>query len=440
MGAADERTPRLCLEAPASDPRRRDGSQTSTLPRTKRLNRLRIQADKLYKKAFGRRKAANHGEAANRWRVVANELRTLEESFVLYQGQEIEATLVNYLSGTIPTSTVDAGGDEQLFRDEAGRYYLRRTLSLLADHHEDGGEGNIPASGRTLVHRLNLNAAILWATTRLNSEPLDLRNDAASLLMENRGYRAPAPTAPMRHVPVLLAANGHDELSPASSYGVNQTTLEAATRYAATAGRTLEQMVAEFLETTAENIASHDDARQPDTLPEPPADVQIVGVCHRFTSDYPATRKACGRQRVLELDDERMRRVSELAAVFGLAPTKFLRRLAHYNNLPGQMRSPTDRLHGALQASHVAFACMDPVMAKRIERAAVARNQTVDEFVADSLGGDVDMWEECMLLHPVSGELLEADYEQLYTETSDKLTTPPVGCQGCRPSDNRRPR
>ena len=112
---------------------------------------------------------------------------------IIYQGQPVQATLVNYLSGTIPTSTVDADGDEELFRDEAGRYYLRRKLGLLADYHEDNGEGNIEASGRTHVHRLSINAAILWATTRLNSETLALRNDAADLLMENRGYNDPYP-------------------------------------------------------------------------------------------------------------------------------------------------------------------------------------------------------------------------------------------------------
>ena len=112
---------------------------------------------------------------------------------IIYQGRPVQATLVNYLSGTIPTSTVDADGDEELFRDEAGRYYLRRKLGLLADYHEDNGEGNIEASGRTYVHRLSINAAILWATTRLNSETLALRCDAANLIMENRGYHDPHP-------------------------------------------------------------------------------------------------------------------------------------------------------------------------------------------------------------------------------------------------------
>ena len=111
---------------------------------------------------------------------------------IIYQGQPIEANLVNYLSGTIPTSTVDADGDEELFRDEAGRYYLRRELNWLGID-DDSGAGERRASGRVLTHRINVNAAILWATTRINSETLDLRSDAASLLMENRGYADPFP-------------------------------------------------------------------------------------------------------------------------------------------------------------------------------------------------------------------------------------------------------
>ncbi len=127
---------------------------------------------------------------------------------IIYQGQPVQATLVNYLSGTIPTSTVDADGDEELFRDEAGRYYLRRKLGLLADYHEDNGEGNIEASGRTHVHCISINAAILWATTRLNSETLALRNDAAGLLMENRGYFDPPPahTNATKHSALTVAA------------------------------------------------------------------------------------------------------------------------------------------------------------------------------------------------------------------------------------------
>ena len=100
---------------------------------------------------------------------------------IIYQGQEVRATLVNYLSETIPTSTVDRLGDEKLYRDEHGRYYLEQTLKWLT-FDEKTGNGQREASGRTRVHRISLNAAILWATTRLNSETLHLRQDAAEVL------------------------------------------------------------------------------------------------------------------------------------------------------------------------------------------------------------------------------------------------------------------
>ena len=75
----------------------------------------------------------------------------------------------------------------------------------------------------------------------------------------------------------------------------------------------------------------------------------------------------------------------------------------------------------------MAFACFDEDMSRRIERAAQARGQTAEEFVADSLGGDVDMWEECMVVHPATGELLEADYEDLFTETTSDMIVAPIG-------------
>ncbi len=156
--------------------------------KTEHLERLRARAKELFSTAFGPHKADNHEELAQQWQAVSAEISTLESSFILYQGREIEATLVNYLSGNIPTSTVDHDGDEELFRDERGCYYLRRTLNLLDSQGEER-----PASGRTHVHRINVNAAILWATTRLNSNTLDLRCDAANLLMEGRGLTDPYP-------------------------------------------------------------------------------------------------------------------------------------------------------------------------------------------------------------------------------------------------------
>ena len=323
---------------------------------------------------------------------------------IIYQGQPIEATLVNYLSGTVPTSTVDADGDEELFRDEAGRYYLRRKLNLLADYHEDGGEGNIEASGRTLIHRLNVNAAILWATTRLNSETLNLRCDAAALLAK------PKPTGAGN---VVLAAEvPADFLALAKRLGHDPKTL-----------------LWHLAEDLCANPPASLNTGVQESEPTEATVVPAVDRVHRFVFDYPATAKVCGRQRTIEVSDEQIKRTGELAAVFNLTPSQFLRGLADHNNLSGQSRRAGNKLRGSLRAEHIAFVCMDEAMAKRIERAAQARSQTADEFVADALAGDVDMWEEAMLVHPTTGELLEADYEELYTEIESayRITAPPVG-------------
>ena len=333
---------------------------------------------------------------------LTTEIGSLAASFVLYQGQEVPATLVNYLSGNIPTSTVDHDGDEELLRDEAGRYYLRRVLNCL----DAQGESR-PASGRTLVHRIGVNAAILWATTRLNSETLDLRCDAAALLAK------PKPTGAGN---VALAAEvPADFLAVAKRLGHDP--------------KTLLWHLAEDL--CANPPASLNTAVQ-ESGPAEPAEATSVSAAdsvHRFVFDYPATRNICGRQRTVELDDEQMKRAGELAAIFDLTPTQFLRGLADLNNLPAQPRRSGDKLEGLLRAEHLAFVCMDEAMAKRIERAAQARSQTADEFVASAMGSDVDMWEEAMLVHPTTGELLEADYEELYTEIESayRITAPPVG-------------
>lgn len=108
-------------------------------------------------------------------------LKSVTTETIFYQGQKIDVELINYLSGVIPTSTEDMEGDEKLFRDEQGRYYLQRELSWIGINNETG-RGERRASGRVHLHRVTTNTAILWATTRLNSETLALRRDAAVLL------------------------------------------------------------------------------------------------------------------------------------------------------------------------------------------------------------------------------------------------------------------
>lgn len=134
---------------------------------------------------------------------------------IIYQGQEVQVQVVNSICGDgITTSTPkEFTGEEELLRDEAGHYYRRQCIDWIdpvGDHLRDD---LIKASGRTRVHRINLNAAILWATTRLNSVTLDLRADAAELLTEGRGYTDPAPTPKMRQS-VELAAKANEAAAP----------------------------------------------------------------------------------------------------------------------------------------------------------------------------------------------------------------------------------
>ena len=124
---------------------------------------------------------------------------------IIYQGQEVAVQLVHYIHGDAITTGGAGGlefnGEEELLRDQAGRYYLRQTWTWVG--HGECAETK--ASGRTRVHRINLNAAILWAITRLNNVTFDLRADAANLLTEGRGYTDPTPTPPMRRAVELAA-------------------------------------------------------------------------------------------------------------------------------------------------------------------------------------------------------------------------------------------
>ena len=326
---------------------------------------------------------------------------------IIYQGQPTKATLVNYLSGAIPTSTVEHDGDEDLFRDEAGRYYLRRQLSRL----DSEGECR-PASGRTHVHRISIKAAILWATTRLNSQTLDLRLSAADAL------KVPALTGDTRH-------------------GVSESTLKAAACYAAKHGRTLDQFIVDCLEMVAKDDqfvpVSGGEAETPGTVspasagPVAPLVEEPQPGVRRFTFDYSASRWLAARRRTVELTDEQMERARELAEAFNMDLLPFLQGLVDRNHLPGQSCRKDAKVYNLLQGEHIGFVCTDVAMARRIERAAQSRGESVEEYVAHALGGDVDAWEECMLLHPTTGDLLDTDYEELYTEVKCEYMLAPLG-------------
>ena len=101
-----------------------------------------------------------------------------------YQGREIEAVEVNQMHGYLGITAPQGNcwlahdGDEDLFRDAEGQYYLRRTLKLW--DYDSTSERH--ASGRTHVHRLSVKAAILWAIMRCNAQTDALRRDAVKVL------------------------------------------------------------------------------------------------------------------------------------------------------------------------------------------------------------------------------------------------------------------
>ena len=80
-----------------------------------------------------------------------------------------------------------------------------------------------------------------------------------------------------------------------------------------------------------------------------------------------------------------------------------------------------------MKAEHVAFECFDEALRFRVERVARSRNMTVDAFVADAIGCDVDCFEEEMIVHPTTGELLHDDRTELFEERECEVTSAPIG-------------
>lgn len=106
------------------------------------------------------------------------------ETIIIYQGQPVQVEKVNYVNGQFTAAILpdnwsfEHQGEEKLFRDVAGRYYLERTLHVW----DVDGTGERPASGRMHVHLLSLKAALLWAIMRANALTNDLRHDLTGLL------------------------------------------------------------------------------------------------------------------------------------------------------------------------------------------------------------------------------------------------------------------
>ena len=101
---------------------------------------------------------------------------------IIYQGQAIKVDEISSIN-------VKRGeGMEYLLRDEQGCYYFQREIH---DVEADGTPRHLLPGYRCLLHRVNINAAILWQVD-FACDPI-LRGEAADLIMEDRGYTDPNP-------------------------------------------------------------------------------------------------------------------------------------------------------------------------------------------------------------------------------------------------------
>ena len=113
---------------------------------------------------------------------------------IIYQGQSIDVERVSRISGDFTVWSRGEfqswhSGDEDLYRDAHGQYYLARSLRFL----DYDSELERKASGRKYLHRISLKAAALWAVMRPFSDSDSLKRDL------NAALAAPTSTSATRH-------------------------------------------------------------------------------------------------------------------------------------------------------------------------------------------------------------------------------------------------
>ncbi|MBE7157210.1 MAG: hypothetical protein INR62_02020 [Rhodospirillales bacterium] len=291
---------------------------------------------------------------------------------IIYQGREVTADKVDEIGGYMGSLLgQERNGVDQLWRDEAGRYYLHRqryaTGEGLPEYtHEAKAAGTLWER----THAINVNAAILWALTPRDS---GLRAAAAGLLMEGRGYTDPHPSH--------LSAEQRALLRKA--------------------------------------------VQKPVALPTEVPQVLEEERLTRLAFDYAPTRESGGGCLEIVVSDEQMAQAEKLAVHFGVGARQFLALLA-LGDLPGQPQKD-DTMTGLLFTEHVTFACSDRKLLRRIRRAAKASGLSVEGFVASAVAGYVDTCEEDMIVHPRTGRLLCANDDDLYTRERHRLTSAPIG-------------
>lgn len=106
----------------------------------------------------------------------------------------------------------------------------------------------------------------------------------------------------------------------------------------------------------------------------------------------------------LALSAEEHRRTGEMAARFGLSVEEFLE--AFFNHtLPGQLPREEKR-RPKVCPEDFRFDLLCPELERRLERAAKSDGQSVAEFLAAALTGDLNSTEEVMIIDPATGEEL----------------------------------
>ena len=149
------------------------GEAARSVPMTKsqKLARIRARQQAAWNKMrkLGLPLLADAHPLYKKWTRLLHQGDRLEETFIAYQGQDIDAPRVAYQSGDISTRPgffLDSA-EERLHRDDAGHYYLVRQLVH---------------NGPFRVHRISIQAAALWAVTRVNPDTNHLRRDVVAMM------------------------------------------------------------------------------------------------------------------------------------------------------------------------------------------------------------------------------------------------------------------
>ena len=224
---------------------------------------------------------------------------TTEMETIIYRGSEIQAQLMGEIDGQRMWGRRDAVS-VGLYRDAEGIYYLQRE-----SHNSQDGRVTSPLFAsrraaefdyRCIVHRIGINAAILWAVGQLgNGDPWHLRLDAADAIMEGKGYNDPNPIY-WRYAENKQAAAGKGSLmaalasvAPLTMHGVTTGTLRAAARFATKHGDTVENMLRSLMACDTVGDEGDEEADNQSAVPFYRLDHKTSALMQEYLADRPDT-------------------------------------------------------------------------------------------------------------------------------------------------------